>query len=221
MSSFRFIQPSLLITLAAFGAGVMNGCSSAPRTTPRLSELVGKRVALIEVEAEPTQRSMIEVALVNNLQREGSFELISKEEIQQAKTAPNVDTSDPQSIGRKLKADYVLRIQGLTFDAQERQGYDRVEFEDSQLAEERGESARMSQRLVKVKSLTGTVALKIRFTPVGATGTAAGSREATQTVTDTVRASEEKGAIRLPEKMSFLSKLTQRALDEFFKQYEN
>jgi hypothetical protein len=214
LSASRSVSPVVFLLL-------LGACSSAPRTTPRLSDLIGKRVALIEIEGEATQRSMIEVALVNNLQREGSFELISKEELQQAKTAPDVDTSDDQALGRKLKADYVLRIRALNFDASERQGYDRVKMEDSQLAAERGESARMTQRLVKVKSLTGTVALKIRFTPVAGAGQEPASREATQTVTDTVRATEEKGAIRLPEKMSFLSRLTQRALDEFFKQYEN
>jgi hypothetical protein len=223
----RFLAGSLVGTLSVATALSFGfGCSSRPpRTTPKLSELEGKRIALVEVGAEPTQRAMIEVALVNQLQSEGTFELIAKEEIQKAKAAPDVDTTDLQALGRSVGADYLLQIEVLALEATERSGVDRITVEDSQLAEEQGEDARQTTRLVKVKSLTGKVSLKIRFTPVRPLGAPATPltepREAVATQEDRVTAREEKTAIRLPGRIRFLETLIQKAFSDFFKQYKD
>ena len=219
------IRPSSRFSALSLSLLLATACSSGPkRTTPRLADLEGKRIALVEIQAEPTQRSMIEVGLINQLQKEGTFELISKEEIAQARSAPDLDPMDKAALGRRVRADYLLEIQGLTFDAIERSGRDRITVEDSQLAEERGEAERLTTRLVKVKSLTGKVVLKLRFTELPkpeAPSKASEPREALATREEVVTASEEKSAIHLPPKVRFLERLTQEALSDFFKKYRD
>ena len=203
----------------------VSGCASQPkRTTPKLSELEGKKVALIEVESEPTQRQMIEVSLVNQLVRDGTFELVSKQAVDKARTLPDVSPTDWREMARRAGADLALRAKVLEFKAEDHEGWTRVEREDSVLAAELGESARKHKQLVRAKSIEGSVKVELAFTDLRADGSAEGAgetRSAVAEATETVASDQSEGPIQLPLKMRFLEKLTNRAFAEFFEKYRD
>lgn len=202
-----------------------SACSSAPqRTTPKLSDLEGKKVALIEVESEPTQRQMVEVALVNQLVRDGTFELVNKKEVDKARTLPDVSPTDWKEMARRAGADLALKARVLEFKADDHEGWTRVDREDSVLAAEQGESARKSKQLVRAKSLEGSVKVELSFTDLRALGSAEGAgetRSAIAEATETVSSDQSKGPIQLPLRMRFLEKLVNRAFAEFFEKYRD
>jgi hypothetical protein len=220
---FRLRLKTAFVGLGAVLAA--SACASKPtRTTPKLSELEGKKVALVEVESEPTQRQMIEVALVNQLVRDGSFELISKQAIDQARSAPDLSPTDWQGIAKRAGADLALRARVIEFTAQDHEGFTRVEKEDSLLAAEQGESARKSKQLVRAKSIEGRVQIELSFTELANSShdnSQSKTRQAVAEATETVTSDQSQGPIQLPGKMRFLEKLTNRAFAEFFDRYRN
>lgn len=171
----------------------MAACASPPKTTPELSTLLGRKVALVEVRGEPTAAKIVEVALVNELVKDGTFELINKRE------------------GR-TGAEFLLQINVIDFTATENTGYDRLEVEDSQLKAETGQAR--TERLVKVKSLKGVVRCEFQFTNVASGETRTASAEATETFV----ANEEQGSIRLPPRLRFLEQIAQKAVHRFFEE---
>ncbi len=204
---------------------VASSCASKPkRTTPKLSELEGKKVALIEVESETTQRKMIEVSLVNQLVRDGTFELVSKQDVEKARTLPDVSPTDWKEMARRAGADLALRAKVVEFKAEDHEGWTRIEREDSVLAAELGESARKHKQLVRAKSIEGSVKVELSFTDLRKEGSREGSgetRSALAEASETVSADQSEGPIQLPLKMRFLEKLTNRAFAEFFEKYRD
>lgn len=185
--------------------------SCAGKKTKNLTpaELAGKRVVLAEVKGPKDLQTIVEVGIVNEIIDKGRFEIVDRTTTQKALvTYP--DPSDWARLGKKLKADYVLSVDAKDSDINEHEGYDRVEEEDSVLAEERGQSSAIGARYVRVKSFEGSVNLhfqffdvaqgKITFDDVGVAEETVHSREA-----------------QMPGKMAFLEKLVTHAVSDFFK----
>ncbi|MGK5083074.1 hypothetical protein WDW37_07185 [Bdellovibrionota bacterium FG-1] len=200
---------SLIVGLAA------TGCSHAAKKKPVLSELEGKKVALIEIEGEATARAVVEVALINQLVQRGSFEIIPKQEINQARTATEQDPTDWVGIARRAGADYALKAKVLQFSAEQKDGYSSEELYDSQLAAERGEKEGKTQRLFKVKSLSAKVQVQLDFehTDPKNPDRRSGVAEAERTVT----AESKTEAAHLPPRLRFLEELSNEAFNKFFK----
>ncbi|MGE0616690.1 MAG: hypothetical protein AB7P04_13735 [Bacteriovoracia bacterium] len=200
-----------LLFLAALTA-----CAGAQKKTkPELDALVGKKVALVDVDAEPTQRNIVEVALVNQLVKKGTFILVSKQDYEAAKARPEIGPGDWKKAAQAAGADFALQAKVLQFDAKEHEGYSREEVYDSQLAEERGEKEGKTQRLYKVKSLEGKIRVRIQFDDLKQEDT----RVAVAEKSDRAQADNRKGAIHLPEKIRFMEALANAAFDEFFETY--
>ncbi len=193
-----------------------SGCSSAPKKTPELSRLEGQKVALLDIDGEETARKVIEVALVNQLVNQGSFELVNKKEVDYARALPDVKPGDWRTLTERSGAAYGLRAKVLKFDANTREGYSSEEVYDSQLAQERGEKEGKTQRLYKVKAMTGEVQIELQFTEVRTGDVRAGIAEAKETIT----AEAKDSAAHLPPKLRFLEELTNQAFKLFFDKYQ-
>lgn len=189
------------------------GCSTAQKKTPELSQLEGKKVALVEIQGEPTPRRMIEVALINQLIRTGSFLLIPKSEIEAARSAPHQNPMDSDAIARKAGADYALKARVLYFDADEHEGFSKEIIEDSQLALERGDGK--TQRIYRVKSLDAHVQILLEFKNLKTQEVRTGIAE----TREQAQADEKDSAIHLPPKLQLLENLTQKAFHNFFDEY--
>jgi len=193
----------------------LSGCShTSKKTAPELSKMEGKKVALVEVVGAETERSVVEVALINQLTRNGTFIIIPKEDVQAARVQFQQDPSDWKGIARRAGADYALKARVLQFDAKTNVGYSEEKVDDSLLAEETGEGE--TERLYKVKSLTGTIKVELQFANL-ADGTV---RMADAEKTDKVFADEREGAAHLPPPLGFLEKLCNEAFQDFFAKYQ-
>ncbi|MGZ3688030.1 MAG: hypothetical protein ACXWPM_03620 [Bdellovibrionota bacterium] len=190
-------------------------CSHAKKKTPELNSMLGKRVALVDVDGEETPKKIVEVALINQLVQKGTFELISKQDVDAARNVPEQDPRDWKGIARRAGAELALRAKVLTFDGTENEGYSAIEEEDSQLAAEGGEEARKTQRVVKVKSLTGHVKVDLMFTDLLTGETKTGTAEAEDRVVEDAR----NEAIHLPPKLRYLEQLSNKAFKDFFESY--
>lgn len=175
--------------------------------------LQGKKVALVDVTAEATSRRIVEVALVNQLIKNGTFILISKQDVDAARGAVDQDPRDWKGIARRAGADYALRANVLQFDAVEHKGYSERQVEDSQLEAETGNGK--TQQVYPVKSLDGHVRIQLEFTDLAHDD----GRSAVAEAQDLVTSEGKDEAIHLPPRMSFLETLTNRALASFFTQY--
>jgi len=206
----RLIALSLILALTAAG------CSGAKKkTTPELSRLEGKRVALVEVQGEPTARRIIEVALVNQLIRRGTFFLVSQREVDAARSAHDSDSSDWRSVAQKAGADVALRAHVLQFDAETSEGYSKEEEDDPQMVEERGEEGHRTERLYKVRGLKGKVRIELRFLTLSDGDLRTADAEAE----NEVRVEARDSAAHLPPKLRFLERLTEEAFSRFFTRY--
>lgn len=196
--------------------GVFSSCSHGPkRTTPELSQYQGKKVALVDVDGESTARSVVEVALINQLTQKGTFILVAKQDVDTAKTDYCQDPTNLRGIAQRAGADYALKAKVLTFDATENQGYSEEKYEDSQLAEEQGDDAKDATRVYKVKSMTAKVKVELTFTDVKTGETRSAPAEADDRVTSDAR----NEAIHLPPRLRFLEKVSNEAFAKFFDQY--
>ncbi len=215
----------VLAFLSALSLIWVTSCASKQkRTTPKLSELEGRKVALIEVESEATQRQIIEVALVNQLVRDGTFELVSKQAVDHARRSHDILPTDWRELARRSGADLALQAKVIEFAADDHEGWTRIEKDDSLLAAEQGESARKSKQLVRARSLEGRVKVELAFTDLRPEGSADGAgetRKALAEATETVSSDQSEGPIQLPGKMRFLEKLVNRAFAEFFEKYRD
>ncbi len=202
-------------SLCALLVGALAACSSAPKTTPELSRLEGRKVALVEVTGEATARAVFEVALVNQIREHGSFILVSKQDTERARQAPGTQISDWRGWAQAAGADLALRIEVRRFEAETHEGVSSETVTDSQLAAERGDDGK-SERLVRVKSLDGAVSANLEFTDLK-TGEV---RRALAEKQDRKVAEERTSAMHLPPRLRFLEKLAQDALAEFFERYQ-
>lgn len=213
-----YAPKSSVLTLLTVGwllTGV--ACSTAKKTKPELSDLEGRKVALIDVEGESTSRKVAEVALINQLMKRGSFVLIPKEDVEKARLAPTQDPTDWQGIARRAGAEVALRMKILQFDADTREGYSSEEVKDEILAKERGDDGK-AERLYKVKAMDGTVKVEVQYAdlrkdpPDVRTGIAQAS--------DKVQAEARTTSAHLPPKLRFLENLANEAFAKFFEQYK-
>ncbi len=201
----------------AFLAVSLNACSSAKKKTePELALLEGKRVALLEVAGESTARKIVEVSLVNQLLKRGTFILVPKQEVEQARLDPAQDPMDHLGIARRAGAEFALTAEVLKLSAEEHSGYSKENVHDSQLAEEQGNDGE-TERIVKVKSLDGEVEVRLRFTSLKDPSE---TRSAIAQAKDHVEANEKESAIHLPPKLRFLESLCNRAFQSFFERYQ-
>lgn len=210
-----------LIAVSLLGAALFAGCASPgpKKTEPELARYLGRKVALCGIEGEESARQIVEVALVNQLMKHGSFELVPRNEIDQARRDPDIDPSSAWQVAKRAGADVALTARVLEMRATEREGYSAVEEEDSQLAAERGRKRGKARRLFKVKTLEGEVKVELRFRDV-AGGEKGDERHAVAFASDIAEASAEKSAIHLPPRLGFLEQITQRAFADFFRQYQ-
>ena len=205
---------SCLLTFFALTVGVTS-CKTAPKkTTPELAKLAGKKVALVSVEAEDSARSMIEVALVNQLISRGTFILISQQDVETARVDFRQDPTNWRALARRAGADVALRAHVIALDATTRTGYDTEVIKDSQWEEETGEATR--KKTYKVKSLTGHVEIRLDFTDLSNDD----NRTGVATADEVVKAEEKNSPAVLPMKLSFLEKLTNAAFKKFFLDYD-
>ena len=213
----RFLKGSVIgIGLALFAS--LQGCSHAKKKVPELSLLEGKKVALIDVEGEASSRGIVEVALVNQLVKRGTFDLVSKEDVTRARIAPEQNPNDPIGIARRAGADYALKARVLEFSAEEKSGYSSEKTYDSQLAAERGEKEGTIQKLYRVKSLIAKVRIELSLSKTDPKDS--DTRTAIAEAEETVQAEEKTEAAHLPPKLFFLEKLTNEAFARFFEQYK-
>ncbi len=207
-SAFTAIALAISLTAA--------GCSSAKKkTVPELNKLEGKKVALIEVQGEESSRKIVEVALVNQLIKNGTFILLPKQDVDAARVAVDQDSTDWKGVAKRAGAEVALRARVLKFSADTSEGYSSEIVDDSQMAEERGESARKVEQLYKVKAIKGDVQVELQF----ATLADDDIRYAVAEAQETVKAEGNKGGIHLPPKLGFLEKLTNEAFARFFHKY--
>lgn len=173
-------------------------------------------MALVDVDGEETARKVVEVALVNQLVRTGYFELVSKQDIEAARVALDVNSADWKAVARKAGADYALRAKVIAFDADEKKGYSEEDVNDSQLEAETGNGK--TTRVYKVKRLDGHVAVDLSFTNVQAGGNGE-TRTGVAEKSSSVSADEKNGAAYLPPRLGFLEQLSNDAFHDFFEKY--
>jgi len=195
-------------------------CSTKKNSVPELSSLKGKKVALVDVDGEETARKVIEVALINQLVQRGTFILISKQDVQQARIAPEQDPTDWKGIARRAGAEVALRAKVVRFDAQEQTGTMTEEVYDSQLAAEQGTDGK-TQRVYRVKSLEGNVQVQLEFTTLVPSGKVLEdpTRFALAEAQEKVVESEKNSSIHLPLRLRFLENLANNAFKDFFERY--
>jgi hypothetical protein len=212
------VRPSLRYW-AGFGlAGLAlaaSACSSARKKEPELSELRGKKVALVEIDGESTARKVVEVALINQLVSKGTFSILAKQDVDAARTAPEQDTTDWQGIARRAGAEYALRAHVLEFDTREDLGYSSETVQDSVLAQERGDDG-TTERLYRVRALTGKVRIELEFARLadGDLRKAVAERERR------IIAEDKTGRADLPPRLRYIETLCNEAFGEFFERYK-
>jgi hypothetical protein len=189
------------------------GCSHAKLTTPELSKMEGKKVALVEMDGEPTAKRVVEVALINQLVQRGTFLIVSREDVEKARVAPEQNPMDWEGIGRRAGAEYAIRAKVLDFDASEREGYSKETVEDSQMEAETGDAT--TERVYKVKSLEGKVRVQMDFSSLTEKDLRSGVAEAEETVTSEAKDSRAE----LPPRLRFLENLSNQAFKKFFDKY--
>lgn len=208
---------SLASLTLVFVALLAISCATSKKIlTPRLSKLEGKKVALIDIEGETTAKSVVEVALVNQLLQKGSFTLIGKKEVEAARLAPDQNPLDFKTIAKRVGADYALLAKVLEFSAEEKEGYSAEEVEDSQLAAERGKAEGKTHRLFKVKALHGKIRVELKFIALSDGDIRTGVAESDEQLLQDQR----KEAIHLPPKLRFLEKTANIAFKNFFEKYQ-
>lgn len=209
-SSNGILKYSKFLVFAAF----LTSCAGTKKNQPELSAMEGRKVALISVDAEPTMRRMVEVALVNQLVKLGTFVLIPKSDVDKARALHHIDPRNEKKIGEAVDADYTMTVRVLELRADELKGYSQETIQDSQLAEERGDDGK-TERVYPVKALDGKVQIEVTFLEIKNGDLRKGLAEASRRV----EKEGNKEAIHLPPRMRFLEELTGEAFHQFFERY--
>jgi hypothetical protein len=205
----RLTQVCAGLALSAFAFG----CSHAKLTTPELSRMEGKKVALVEMDGEDTAKRIVEVALINQLVQRGTFLIVSKEDVEKARVAVDTNPADWQGIGKRAGAEYAIRAKVLEFAADEREGYSEEKVKDSQMEAETGEAE--TENVYKVKSLEGRVRVQMDFASLTEKDLRSGVAEAQ----DKVVSEQKTSRAELPPRLRFLETLSNRAFKNFFDKY--
>jgi hypothetical protein len=194
---------------------LLAACSHGQKkTTPELSKLEGKKVALTDIDGEETARRVIEVALINQLTQRGTFIIVSRQDVEAARKDPAQNPTDWVGVARRAGADYALKAKVLQFDGDIREGYSSTPIQDSQLAAERGDDGK-DERIYKVKSLDGTVKVELDFAATSGDDYRSGVAEKE----DRVVSEGKDEAAHLPPKLRFLETLSNGAFKDFFDRY--
>lgn len=195
---------------------IATGCSGKKKKdTVELSELKGKHVALMAVDGESTAKKVVEVALINQLVKNGTFIIVNKRDVEAARKRPEIDPMDWKRVAEAAGADLALNAKVLKFSADTQEGYSEEEVEDSQLAEERGDDGK-TKRVYKVRSMKGEVEVELQFADVKNEDLKRGVAHGEDTVT--VEAKDS--AAHLPPALRFLEKIANKAFEEFFEKYD-
>jgi hypothetical protein len=205
----RLAHLSAGLALSAFAFG----CSHARITTPELSRMQGKRVALVEMDGEATAKRIVEVALINQLVKRGTFLIVSKEDVDKARVAHDINPADWESVGKRAGAEYAIRAKVLEFAADEHEGYSSETVKDSQMEAETGEAE--TENVYKVKSLEGRVRVQMDFASLLEKDLRSGIAEAE----DKVVAEAKTARAELPPRLRFLETLSNEAFKKFFEKY--
>jgi hypothetical protein len=203
-----------LAALTVLGLPFLFACSSASKKTPELSKMLGKKVALVEMTGEDTAKQVVQVALQNQLAENGTFILLSAQDVETARVQFQQDPSDWIGIAKRAGADYALKARVLEFNSDVNSGYSREKVHDTQLEAETGEAD--TERLYKVKALTGSVKIEMQFANLADGNLRTGVAEKT----GRSEADEREGAAHLPPRLSFLEHLSNEAFKDFFTQYQ-
>jgi hypothetical protein len=148
--------------------------------------------------------------------KRGTFELVSKQDVEAARAAPEQDPMDWMGIAKRAGADYALRAKVLELAADVHEGYSSEIIDDSQMAAERGEEERKTEHLYKVKSLEGKMKVELQFANVATREIKTGIAEGTDKAVSEARTE----AAHLPPKLRFLEKIANDAFQKFFDQYQ-
>ena len=128
-----------------------------------LSNLRGKSVALVNIDAPKEVALHVETAVVNEVIEHGRFQIVDRKSVQEAMVHHPAE-SDWGRLGKELKADLLLAIDVLEFKTDKRSGYDAVEEEDSLLSSEQRESySKKWKKYSKVHQRDGTLKLRFKF----------------------------------------------------------
>lgn len=196
---------------------VLASCSHGQKkTTPELDRLAGKKVALVGIEGEAKAKAIAEVALINQLAQGGDFILISKQDLDTVRARFEQDPTAWRKLARDAGADYALKMKVIDFTADTHEGYSSEIVDDSEMAAERGEKERMTERTFKAKSIEGRVKFELQFTGVNDEfkgDVRSGFAEASSRVVE----DEKNGGIHLPPKLRYLETLSNEAFAGFFK----
>jgi hypothetical protein len=204
------MKVALCATLLVLGAF---GCSHAKITTPELSRMEGKKVALVDIDGEDTPKRIVEVALINQLVQRGTFLIVSKEDVDKARVATDINPADWQAVGKRAGADYAIKAKVLEFAADEHTGYSSETVKDSQMEEETGEAE--TENVYKVKSLEGRVRIQMDFASLSEKDLRSGIAEAS----DKVVSEQKTQRAELPPRLRFLETLSNKAFKDFFDKY--
>ncbi len=152
-----------LISIAVYMLGI--GCAKKHTDEFNARSLTGKNVAIAHIDGPKEARHFVEIAIVNEVIAAGRFSVVDRTATQEA-MVDYPALNDRQKLGKKLGADYVLSVHIDDYKVVDRQGYDKVEEEDSVLAEEMHESNVKTNHYYKVKASDALVKLYFSFVNV-------------------------------------------------------
>jgi hypothetical protein len=211
-SSINWITLLGICSLVGLGFTACSGKKTHENGPVRvhLAKLEGKKIALVDVTGPDTARSVVEVALINQLAARGTFILVSKQDVDAARKAFDQDPTDLVGLAKRAGADFALQANVIQFDADTHVGYSEQEVEDSQLKEETGNGK--TQQVYKVQQMDGHVAVELFFTDVNSREVSSGVAEASGRATSEAKTE----AAHLPPKLRFLEKISNDAFHKFF-----
>lgn len=205
-SKYFFSEFAFSFFLAFFLIATLTSCSNSSKNTTDTPEawspLKHKRLAIEEIEGPESAQKIVEVAFVNEVHKRGSFVLLSKKEIAQARNRDE-----------KPASDLTLKIKITSFDTEDIDSYAPDTEEDSVLVEERG-SGDNNKRNIHSVERTGKIRVELAFFDAQGSLIKQGIVEKTDSVTK----SDKSGAIHFSPKLYFLDSITRKAMADFFVQ---
>ncbi len=219
----------LAVMCGLYLSSILGGCSSpstkktegAPTAKHSWKQWQGKKIAFIEVVddlhslATPTNKRIIEVALINQLAAlPDHLVLVAKSVIEAAKLQPQQNPLDWEGIARAAGADVAVRARVLQMTVDRQAGFVNQAVVDSQWQAEQGNDAqRLAQ--VAVQGLRGHVEIGLEWLDFATQARL--SLQASASAQTEQKAETE--AIHLPPMLRFLENLTNKAFKDCFSAY--